>query len=241
MNRRLNFPDTFNARDLGGYQTNNGQLTRQGAFVRSDNLRRLTPAGVQTVLDYGIRTVIDLRWAHELTMDPNPFATYAGPARYEHRSLLGPTKQTWDERVRGEDGARGYTFILDCFQPEMKQVMQTIATAPEGGVLFHCHAGKDRTGVVSMLLLTLADVPEDMIANDYALTGPYIRHAYAKELSDDADPQERARLEADLNCPPEIALATLAHLRTRYGSASAYLQGIGLSGREVAHIRARLI
>jgi protein-tyrosine phosphatase len=200
----------------------------------------LTPAGAQAVLDYGVRTVIDLRWSHELAQDPNPFATHAGPAQFVHISMLGPTQQTWADRVRTDDGTRGYRSMLDHFQPEITQVMRTIAHAPEGGVLFHCHAGKDRTGVTAMLLLSLADVSNDTIAADYALTTEYIKPAYAKQLSDDADPNERARLQTDLNCPPEVALRTLAHLRECYGGAAAYLRQIGLQADEVARLRARM-
>jgi protein-tyrosine phosphatase len=241
LNFRLNFPATFNARELGGYATANGQQTRMKSFVRSDNLRRLTPEGVQAVLDYGVRTVIDLRWPFELEMDPNPFATHAGPAQYAHLSLLGDSQQAWHERVRSEDDARGYLSMLDYFQPEMKRVMQTMAHAPEGGVLFHCHAGKDRTGVVAMLLLSLAEVPDAIIANDYFLTEANIKPAYAVALSDDADPKERTRLQEDLRCPPEIAMKTLGHVRQQYGGTAAYLHEIGLHTDEIALLRTRLI
>lgn len=73
--RQLSFPTCYNVRDLGGLNTAKGAITRWKAFVRADSLFRLTPESQQAFLDYGIRTVIDLRFINELEEEPNPFAT----------------------------------------------------------------------------------------------------------------------------------------------------------------------
>src|SRR4051812_19798739 len=73
--RRLHWDACYNVRDLGGYPTAHGGSTRWGAFVRADNLSRLTPAGQSALIGYGVGTIIDLRRAYELTIDLNPFAT----------------------------------------------------------------------------------------------------------------------------------------------------------------------
>ncbi len=238
---KLHFPATFNARDLGGYETANGHQTRLKSFVRSDNLRRLTPEGVQAVLDYGVRTVIDLRWPFELEMDLNPFATQTGAVQFVPVSLFGDSWETWTERAPNYDEELGYTHILDNFQPEMKRVMQALAHAPEGGVLFHCHAGKDRTGMVAMVLLSLAEVPADIIAADYAISAEYLKPEFEQYLSQFTDPIEREKVVQDQQCPPENALQVLAHLDARYGGAAAYLGEIGLQADEIESLRARLI
>src|SRR5215212_4777488 len=76
--RRLYWDACYNVRDLGGYATVDGGHTRWDAFVRADNLSRLTPAGQSALIAYGVRTVIDLRRADELTIDLNPFAPPSG-------------------------------------------------------------------------------------------------------------------------------------------------------------------
>src|SRR2546421_6723706 len=72
--RLLNFPSLLNARDLGGYPTLDGSHTRWRSLVRSDDLAQLTPAGVRALADYGIETVVDLRWPEEIAASPSPVA-----------------------------------------------------------------------------------------------------------------------------------------------------------------------
>ena len=82
--RHLHWDACYNARDLGGYATADGGYTRWGAFVRADNLSRLTPAGQSALIAYGVRTVIDLRRAGELTIDLNPFASRSQICAVQH-------------------------------------------------------------------------------------------------------------------------------------------------------------
>src|SRR5436190_18952958 len=87
--RRLRWDACYNTRDLGGYVTADGGYTRWGAFVRADNLSRLTPAGQSALIEYGVRTVIELRRADELTIDLNPFVAVSNdPRRPAYLNLL---------------------------------------------------------------------------------------------------------------------------------------------------------
>src|SRR5687767_10529285 len=88
--RQLSWDGCYNVRDLGGYATIDGGVTRWRAFVRADSLYQLTPAGQAALLDYGVRTIVDLRRARELEHYPNPFAQpseAANPPKYLHIPL----------------------------------------------------------------------------------------------------------------------------------------------------------
>jgi protein-tyrosine phosphatase len=117
------------------------------------------------------------------------------------------------------------------------------ARAPEGGVLIHCHAGKDRTGIVVALLLSLVGVPDDAIAADYALSYPNLIPVYDALLDERGvtDPAERARLHASRRSDPETILATLAHVRERHGGPESYLLAAGLTSDDLAALRTRLL
>src|SRR5689334_3490299 len=85
--RLLSWPACLNVRDLGGFPVSGGGVTRQGAFVRMDNPCRLTVEGIHELIDYGVRTLVDLRASYELTIDPSPFAhpaRHSDTVRYVH-------------------------------------------------------------------------------------------------------------------------------------------------------------
>ena len=248
MQRKLYFPAMLNARDLGGYPTADGRRTRWKSLVRSDSPSRLTPEGIQAVRDYGIRTVIDLRFPHELASHPNPFASLNHGLRYMNHSLLGESWESW--RARPEqpcapdtelDYSYWYSAFLDFSQPELRQVMQSIADAPEGDVLYHCAAGKDRTGTVTMLLLSLAGVDAAAIAEDYALSAINLKEEFDQFLSQYDDPAVRAKIIKEQRCEPEFAHHTLMHLNQHYGGTQNYLLTIGLNNQTITRLKARLV
>ena len=196
--RRLHWDACYNARDLGGYATADGGRTRWGAFVRADNLSRLTPAGQSALIAYGVRTVIDLRRADELTIDLNPFATPSDDPRRPAYLNLPLGLHADREGIlavqaagEGDDASMLELFrlVLDHYWRGIAGVMNAIAAAPEGAVLFHCHAGKDRTGMIAALLLALAGVPNATIAEDYALSQVCLQPIFDQRLSQEPDPQ----------------------------------------------------
>lgn len=240
MHRALNFEGMLNARDLGGLPVGGAQ-TRWKSLVRSDSTARLTPRGTQAIVDYGIRTVIDLRFPVELQQNPSSFASNGRQPVYHCCSLLGESWPNWVARGAQSDESYWYSSFLDCSQPEMRRVLELIADAPAGGVLFHCTAGKDRTGVAAMLLLALAGVPDEAIATDYAMTAPNLAETRRQELEGVTDPAARARIEDGFRCEPAFAVHTLAHLRRRYGGAAGYMQTVGLDAARIERLRARLV
>jgi protein-tyrosine phosphatase len=236
LSGRLSFPGLLNARDLGGYATLDGARTRARSLLRTDDLSQLTPEGVQALLSYGVRAVIDLRWPRELKMHPSVFQRGTDGVRYTHVSLLDGSEEAWRSRTPDVPKERWNCVVLDHARKQMADALRAVARAPEGVVLFHCAAGKDRTGVIAAILLAAADVQPADIALDYAISTEYIRDAY---LAAHPPGSWEAVLE-DVRCPPEQVHNMLAHLEDRYGGTVEYLRLIGLRDTEIASIRDRL-
>ena len=232
----LRFPNLRNARDLGGYATRDGEVTRWQSLLRADDLAQLTPDGVQALLEYGVRTIIDLRWPAEAESQPSPFRRDLNGVHYVPISLLGESEATWRGRRPTNPKAMWNCIVLENAQPEIREVMRAIARAPAGGVLFHCFAGKDRTGVVAALLLALAEVIPEEIAHDYAISSDNLREAW---LAASPDAEQAVILEMT-HCPPEQVSNMLAHVERHYAGPSNYLRAVGLSEWEIRQIRVRL-
>jgi protein-tyrosine phosphatase len=229
------FPSLLNARDLGGHPTTDGGETRARALLRSDDLAQLTPEGVRALADFGLQTVVDLRWSEEIALNPTPLTAQAPQIRYVHISLLGATAAQWRELSRGCEKEMWKCVVLEQARPELREALGAIASASPGPLLFHCVAGKDRTGVLAALLLALADVSPEAIAADYAASTQRLGDAYLKRY-EDADPQ--AILES-VRCPEQGVYNMLSYL-DREGGIRAYLRKIGLDAWQIARLRARL-
>jgi protein-tyrosine phosphatase len=118
---------------------------------------------------------------------------------------------------------------------ELKEVLAVIAGASPGPLLFHCVAGKDRTGLIAALLLALADVEPEVIAHDYAVSTENLRDAYLKRYTE-ADP---AAIIDVVQCPPEGIHNMLEYL-DNFGGARGYLEEIGVPDEQITRLRARL-
>jgi protein-tyrosine phosphatase len=233
--RLLQFPGLLNARELGGYPTLDGARTRWRSLLRSDDLVQLTAEGVQALADYGVRTVVDLRWPAEVAARPHPVALRDRHVRYHGVSLLAGDEMEWASLTGACTKEMWKCAVLEHTRPQLKEVLQIIADAAEAPLLFHCVAGKDRTGVIAALLLALADVEPDAIAADYAASTAQLADAYMQRYSD----LERAEILEALRCPEEGVHNMLTYLG-QYGGAAGYLGAIGLGEATIARLRARL-
>jgi protein-tyrosine phosphatase len=238
--RRLAWEGVLNARDLGGYPTADGRQTRWGAVVRSDSLTALTSAGREALISHGVRSMVDLRLPGEVADQPNPFAEPADHGiAYANVSFVDPAAAPPEDAITLADG---YKRMLDRFQKQVAAVMAAIAEAPGGGVLVHCAAGKDRTGLIAALLLGLAGVAPETIAADYALTAECLRPREQAWLEN--GPGDRAEREEQLRrFAPTAAVmeAVLEHLTVRYGGVAAYLLEAGVAPEDLDRLRARLL
>jgi protein-tyrosine phosphatase len=234
--RALNFPSLLNARDLGGYPTVDGSQTRWRSVLRSDDLAQLTLAGLEAFSSYGIETVVDLRWPEEVADSPTPITRVLKHVRYEQIPLLTRTSQEWRSRRANHTAKELWNrSMLEQVRVEIKEVLEVIATASAGPLLFHCMAGKDRTGVIAALMLALADVVPEAIAYDYAASADNLRDAYLQRYTT----AEPAAIIEVVRCPEEGIHNMLAYLDT-CGGVRAYLEAIGMSREHIERLRARL-
>jgi protein-tyrosine phosphatase len=238
--RLLDWEGGLNARDLGGYVTEDGRQTRWGAVVRSAALGALTEAGRAALADYGVRAIVDLRLPDELDREPNPFAEPGDHGIvYTNVSILDPGAGFPPDTVTL---AENYLWSLERFGGLVAAAVAAVAQAPEGGVLIHCAAGKDRTGLVSAMLLGVVGVPDETIADDYALTAELLRPREQEWMEN--GPGERAEREAMLArfAPTaEVMLEVLRKLTERYGGVEPYLLEAGLSRGDLERLRDRLL
>ncbi len=233
--RRLTFPRLLNARDLGGCPTLDGARTRWRSLLRADDLAQLDAAGLAALAEFGLVTVVDLRWRAETERHPSPIPAALPQVHYRQIALLTPTEDEWRERSADATKELWNCVVLEQVRIELREVLAAIAAAAPGPLLFHCIAGKDRTGLVAALLLALADVLPEAIAQDYALSSANLRAAYLERYAH-LDPEQ---ILAALHCPEEGAYNMLKFL-AHAGGVRAYLRDIGLAGDEIAALRARL-
>ena len=246
MMRSLAWDGCDNVRDLGGLPTEDGGETRRGAVVRSDNVRNLSATGWQALVDYGVRTVVDLRFEQERAGDP-PGDPPAQVGVVHSPFLAGWTPEEGEElraRVDPLEPARRvretYFHQLVASRENAARVVAAIAHAPEGGVLVHCMGGKDRTGMLSALLLRLAGVSTEAIADDYYESEANLAHLTQRWISSGEDEAERARRAWLAPISREGMVGVIEKLEGRYGSVEAYLLGGGATADELARVRARL-
>jgi protein-tyrosine phosphatase len=232
--RNLGWKGAFNSRDLGGLPTADGSLTRSGAIVRSDSLQKLEAQGWEEAVAFGIRTVIDLRNATEIGPDVAP-----RPDSIEtvHIPLdVTEDREFWDIWGNGPQFATPlyYRPHLERFPERSARVVRAIATAPPGGVVFHCQGGRDRAGQIAMLLLALAAVEPEAIA-DYALSDERLRPLYLARGQEDEAPKIAEFLRGQGTTATELIVEILTTF-----DLEAALLGAGLGEQDVAALRRRL-
>jgi len=246
--RDLVWDGLLNVRDLGGHPTEDGGETRFGSVVRADSVRHLTDEGWQALVDYGMKTVVDLRTKEELEADPPAEL----PVEVLHIPFLETDRSDW-KQIEDEleavvkaapDVASAtrdvYLVFLDHFASNVAAAVRAVANAPEGGVVIHCAGGKDRTGLVTALLLHLAGVRTEEIALDYALSEERLRTRHEQWIAEAESEEERERLMRITQTPADSIKGVLEELERRYGSVEGYLRHGGLTGDELAQARARL-
>lgn len=226
--RRINLEQAINVRDLGGYPTPDG-CTPYGRFIRADNMVGLTEADLETLYQAGVRTVIDLRTPGERERQPGSFENWRD-VRVVPCSLLGESLDSFTGFMRslGEN----YSEMIVRDRDHYRDLFEIILSENQrGGILFHCTAGKDRTGVTAALLLGLAGCEDADIVADYALTDIYLR------------PKVKLFLQHNPNADPALFRAPMesmdrftAFVRKEFGSARGYLKSLGFSDEDLDQV-----
>jgi len=228
--KHLEWPGLANVRDLGGLPVNGG-IIREGALIRSDSLTRLTDP--DTLRDAGVTRIVDLRRPNESPED-HPFAD-------DEMYVNLPVEDPADPKNATSTMGALYLEMLDARPDLFAAALGAIADAPPGAVVVHCAAGKDRTGLVAGLALSVAGVEPEAVAADYALTAdrlaPYVEH----ELGKIEDERQRAYFRQHTSTPAEFMTAVLEHLEDKYGGAEAYLRSGGMTDEQLSALRERLV
>jgi protein-tyrosine phosphatase len=230
--RNVELDGVFNFRDLGGYPTQDGRSLRWRTLFRADGLGRLTADDLETLRPIALRSVVDLRTAREIDERGRfPFETY--PVAFHHLSIIDTT---WDrERARTEDLPateflhQAYTSMLAEGSHRFAAVFAVLADTDALPAVFHCAAGKDRTGLLAALLLGALGVEAHDIIADYALTQVTMERFIERVRSEstgasliDAAPQ------AFFAAEPAAMARVLDDLEHSHGSVHAYVRAIGV-------------
>lgn len=218
---------TMNTRELGGYQTIHGTSTRYNMILRSDEPKNPSERDLAYLHTHQITRIIDMRGKKEAAVTPSPFA---GMAAFEYYHVPIEEGSGLPDSVQAVP--HSYMKIAD--SANMCKVFRAIAQAPHG-VLFHCAAGKDRTGVVSAILLLLAGVSEDDIVRNYMLTKQNNRKRFARLRKNFPE------IDIHIVIPDKSYMTLFLQLfREKYGDAENYLRLLGLSGQDVCRLKEKL-
>lgn len=233
--QRIPLRAELNFRDLGGYETGDGRRVQTGRVYRSAHLHEVDDVDRTALARLGIRTVCDLRHAEEAAARPGPFrddpAIEVLPLGIVGSRATGDPVKTILEygitEISADDITAIYLRFLDDHAAVYGRVVEVCAQASNHPVVVHCSAGKDRTGIAAALLLSLLGVDDETVVDDYALTNELWAPAQlerARRLLPDhgIDPEP---LTHYFLAPPASMVATLAHVRERYGSVAGYLTG----------------
>ncbi|MFC4596727.1 tyrosine-protein phosphatase [Cohnella hongkongensis] len=225
--RRVPFRNIANFRDLGGYPTEEGGVTRYGVFYRSGNLHRATQEEVEFLKELGVRTVFDLRYETEYKQMPD---ADLGDGAVSHSislfSKLAPEQLAVNHGEKDTQSlVNMYIQVLSECSDKLRELFEAIAEMKEGAGLIHCAVGKDRTGIAVMFLLALAGVEEADIVADYEVSRTYIAN-----FSDDLTGSHYSNMHQ-----------FLAYIRETYGSPTAYLESIGIEKQKLDFIRNRFV
>ncbi|MFA9380485.1 MAG: tyrosine-protein phosphatase [Acetanaerobacterium sp.] len=227
----------LNVRDLGGYPTEGGGITKTGVFLRSDSLHNLTEADISALKSLGVTMQVDLRSTNEVLSKPSKLLGIEGIAYY-HVSFLDNVQSSGFSNMPNSM-AEMYCGLLDSSREKYAKTFRAFL-ANQGSCIFNCTAGKDRTGMVAMCLLKLADVKDTTIIADYSVSAANLTAAMA--LQKIQLEQAGYRLpDYIFDSDPKDMEITLDYLNQKYGGAIGYLSFCGLTRIEIEQLRRRMI
>lgn len=232
---RLPLENAYNVRELGGYAGKNA-VTSWNRFLRGDDISTLTQNDIIYLKTYGVTSVLDLRSNYECELHPDALLNQEGITHYHMPFMVGKVDNIMDNV---EKGIELKSFYLDLLrdQDKVKSIMSIIADAPEGCMLFHCAGGKDRTGVLSMLLLSLVEVDTEDIMTNYQVS--YINLRRNKQMMGIELPKD-----FDMSCmysQPETIEACVNYIYDNFGSTHKYLRNCGLTDTQIEKIKQKLL
>jgi hypothetical protein len=240
--RLLPLVGAYNFRDLGGYRTADGRFTRWGRLFRSDTLHELTPADLDVLRDLGLLSVIDLRTAAELERTGRGLLA-SEPVRYLHLSVIQEATGAQDAPQEAQENlAQRYLWYLDVGREALVEAITMVADGSNYPLVFHCAAGKDRTGVLAALVLDILGVERDVIVEDYVLTASRMDLILSRVQR---EPDASARIS---EIPQFLLRAEAATMETfldllaqHHGGGRAWALGAGVPQASLDALNAQLV
>ena len=243
--RRLPLDGMHNARELGGWYTPEG-VTRYGVFLRTEVPSAITEEDAAFLRDYGVTMDLDLRGGQELESMPDrlrdePWCEYVHLSMFNQQVARGAEAGGPSKSFSPKDFSWGtlYTRMVDDHMDWVRDVFEALGRC-EGTALFHCTTGKDRTGIVSALLLGLCGVADEDIIADYCVSQVYLGWIYDR-MKAKMPSEEAAKQDPFFSTAPENMKTLLAHLHEKYGGVPDYLRACGVSDELAAKLKARLL
>lgn len=250
--RRLMMKNLYNARDLGGFPTKEGKTTRFGVFVRSEAPVGLPPEDIAYLKEYGVTASMDFRSRGETEARPSDLRElmpYYPRPLFNEAAIIGapkppvPKKLSWGEQ---------YISMAEESRAWAGDVLSIAAQCP-GVLLYHCTTGKDRTGLMTCYLLSIAGVQREDIAADYCVSQVFLEPLYQKIRTGQMSlgPKLEKKLEDQgagpkmdesfFQTPAAAMLALIDYLCEKYGGVTEYLLEIGVLPETIAAIRDKLV
>ena len=243
--RHLSLEGTSNTRDIGGYATRDGRQTRWGRLLRSDSLHNLSPDSRQTLLDYGLRSVLDLRKSEEMQKKRNVFLG-SDAVQYYHQNMVGDTLIRERESIPPsldyvEHMRWSYSVVLDRRKSHIHDTLCLLGQPGTLPALVHCAGGTERTGLIVALVLGIAGVSDDTIAADFALTARCTYNPYLADHPELSPATYTLEDHQNRQCRPDTMLAVLRTLEERYCGVVGYARNIGMSEDQISSLREAIV
>ncbi|WP_160679870.1 tyrosine-protein phosphatase [Clostridium sp. C8-1-8] len=220
--------NTLNTRDLGGYLLEEGDVTLENSFIRSDAPLNLSNEDINLLIENNIKTIIDLRSEEEARKKPYAIMNNKD-FNYYHCPMFGGAEVPKSEELV----PKSYFEMVD-EQKSIYKVMKVLAKTQDGA-LYHCAVGKDRTGVISALLLLLANVKREEIITDYTTSWDKLK----KELIEYC--QVNKNIDLGIVTPKREYMELFLDLfHEKYNSIEEYLIKIGLEENEIIALKRKL-
>lgn len=234
---RLPLKKAYNVRDLGGYPNSNGQMTKWHSFLRADDMCSLDNDDIDFLIDYGVNAIVDLRSKNEVKEKPNPFANNKKVSYINIPLMVGLVDDaTKVSATKPEELIPNfYIGLVKNSTNEIKTIFEFFSQQENGGILFHCAVGKDRTGIISMLLLGLVNVNKYDIISNYEVTYSNLRQSSFLLYTSNKYPIEVMYSKSDYIEP------VIDYILNSFGSFEKYLLSIGLTSKTLSIVADKLI
>lgn len=233
--RRLAIENIKNARDLGGFPTLDGKVTSWGKFLRTATLDDVKDCDIKFLKDYGVKSLIDLRRESEIPFESQSYKKLQANFDY-HQISLAPDKGLREKEIRqiiNREISIGSTYrtLIDNYK-KIREIMEVLSRDDDTS-LFHCQEGKDRTGIISMILLGLANVSRSDIIADYEISSAYLGYV---ERYDENEPYSVFRITSPYNMKEAYE-----YLIRKYESFEAYLAYAGVDKEIIEKLKEKLL